>query len=377
MTLMLVLATEVMAEQSIFAGQELVPPGREPSWLGWLLRDVPAAVTWRATIDEWLEHDEDGVRHEYRQRLLDEGGGRAAYNELVTRRILLAMFGDTEREPGDLPVDGKPDFAVRIGDARTAVEVATLAQQLPENYARRLEIIKRLKTIHGPWVLIPNWRSPGLYEASLDVVETKVKEYLEDANSAEHWVELDLGDNRRFQTTVRPGKNPAASVAIFNMITIANPGVGQVQREIKDKGGKYSKLKGAGIPLVVALFAESPLVDEESLFDALYGQQTINVWLDNESEVQSVEEGPLAQGGKLMPKRGGQAYYTTVSAVWFIQELPWVDNQLTVRLVELPNPWARNPIDWKDERASKVRIERTKERFEFFPPQSQIAFKVP
>src|ERR1700674_1030468 len=147
MTPMLIQATGVMAKQSIYDGQELVPPGPDPSWLGWLLRDVPAAATWRVTIDDWLEHDKGGVRHEYRQRLLDEGGGRAAYNELVTRRVLLVLFGDTEREPGDLPVDGKPDFAVRIGGVRTAVEVATLAQQFPENYARRLEIIKRLKTI--------------------------------------------------------------------------------------------------------------------------------------------------------------------------------------------------------------------------------------
>jgi hypothetical protein len=55
----------------------------------------------------------------------------------------------------------------------SSIVTCHVAQQFPENYARRLGIIKRLKIIHGPWVLMPNCRSPGLYEASLDVIETK------------------------------------------------------------------------------------------------------------------------------------------------------------------------------------------------------------
>ncbi len=97
-----------------------------------------------------------------------------------------------------------------------------------------------------------------------------------------HWADLDLGDGRLLRMGVSPGQRADAGVAVLNFTTIENLGVSRVQREVKNKSTKYAGLKDAGFPFVVAFFAQSALADEESLFDALYGQQTINVWLDEE-----------------------------------------------------------------------------------------------
>ncbi len=75
-----------------------------------------------------------------------------------------------------------------------------------------------------------------------------------------------------------------------------------------------------------------------------------------------------------MPRGGGGPFHTTASAVWFVQELAWIDDDQVVRLVELPNRWARNPLDWQDARFSKVQFEKTDGAVVFFPPESQQAF---
>ncbi len=77
-----------------------------------------------------------------------------------------------------------------------------------------------------------------------------------------------------------------------------------------------------------------------------------------------------------MPKEAGGPFHTTVSAFWFVQELPWVDGNPQVRLVELPNPWAKNPIEWQDERASRVLVKKTDDRVEFIPPESKKSFLI-
>lgn len=364
-----------MSNGSIFQDVELLQAGQVRGWLGRLLRDTPAASHWRTTIDRWLQDDLKPVRSEYRQRLLSENNGHAAYNELLLFEVLRRLFGEAVREPAGLPVPGKPDLAAPIAGQTVVIEVATLAEQLPEGAHRRQEIIDRMKAVKAPWVLMPDWRSsPGVFEARLATIEAKVRDYLHSAPRERHRVELDLGEGRRLRFTAIPGHRQDGPVGVLDFKTIGNPGVDQVQREVKDKSGKYSGLKEAQIPFVVAFFSQSHLVDEESLFDALYGQQTINVWVDEEHELQKVEAGGLAPGGKLMPKGAGPAFHTTVSAVWFVQELPWLDGKPLVRLVELPNPWARNPIEWEDQRVSKVRFEKTEVAVEFYPPESQSAF---
>jgi hypothetical protein len=147
-----------------------------------------------------------------------------------------------------------------------------------------------------------------------------------------------------------------------------NPGGEQIRDDVKEKTRRYRGLKTAGIPLIVAIGSDLGFVDAETIFSALFGDETLVLAMEND-ELKDVTPGPLNYAGMLTPARAGNVRYTTLTAAWLVRwRLKGMD--LMAQIVHIPNPWAANPLDWKDDRVATLGHERTGENVRFFPPST-------
>jgi hypothetical protein len=200
------------------------------------------------------------------------------------------------------------------------------------------------------------------------VLERAVRRQLEALDHGrKHRIELAFG-NAVLRATVIPASTYRESIVSMDLSggVRYSPGVADVRNDIKAKTAKYRGLKRARIPFILAIGAETPLIDWESVFVALYGDEQVTITL-HDGDVVAIDGGSLDHSGHVTPKPGRRAVDTTLSAVWSVR---WAlrDSEMYAEVVHLPNPWAANPIripgrditrvSWRRDRVGRVAIRK-------------------
>jgi hypothetical protein len=115
-----------------------------------------------------------------------------------------------------------------------------------------------------------------------------------------------------------------------------------IQDDIKDKTARYRGLKGAGIPFIVAIGTDHPLIDWESMFTALYGDEQMTLAFEGE-QIVGVKNARLSFSGKITPSLKSEARHRNLSAAWLVRWLVQ-DDDIYAEVVHFPNPWAANAV---------------------------------
>ena len=306
-------------QDSIFDNLPLLEVVPRYATLGQFLRlSAPPGPRLRQIIDSWVAAESVAIRAKLRTDLVRPRTSLGTFSELVLWEVLKRKFGLVEREPKGLPVGGKnPDFGVRIGSARRLVvfESTTIPEKVDQRTHRRRQIMRGLDGISGPWHLMPEWGwSTDLDTIRPSVVVAAVKRAIKGLPAAKHKLEIPIGD-ALFRATLLPASRHRESIVSADSSggAMYSPGVESVKDDIKAKTARYKGLKHARIPLVLAIGSDWPLIDWETMFSALYGDEQITLTFNGEDLV-AVDEGSLNFGGRLTPSRTGEIRYRGLSA---------------------------------------------------------------
>lgn len=359
---------------SLFDGTALIAKlPRYATWTEKLRLAGPPGARFRNIIDSWVTNDPPATRSKIRTDLLDDRNGLGTFHDLLLRQILRCTVGDPEREPGGLPVaNRKPDYGIRIGRQRRLIvfESTTVGERVDEQTRRRWAIMSRLDRIPGTWHLLPEWSwSHGLEDISPKRVEQAVRNALAGLEpGAKHRLELKL-DQAVLRATVLPAPRHRESIVSMDSSrrSVTSPGVASIYDDIKDKTAKYRGLKGAGIPFVLTIGSDDPLIDWESAFIAMYGNEQVTFAM-HDGELVPVDHGRLAPGGRITPRPGIGPIDTTLSALWVVRWL-FQGAEMVAEVVHLPNPWAANPVRFPGRDIARVTWRRL--------PDGRIAFYNP
>ena len=359
------------AQSSIFAGVRLVESvPRYPKYTEQLLANGPGPSRLREILDSWLSIDPPALRNEMRSRLLNDRNGLGAFYELLVRQALRQLFGEPQREPSGLPCEGNPDYGVKVSGRQVVVEVTTLEEIVTEEQRRRREITAALDGISGPWHLMLHWTQC----TDLDGVPPKrvvdiLRKHIATLAPGKYEVDLDVDGAKLRATLVTASKERSSIVSMDASMGVKyNPGGKQIRDDVREKTKRYRGLRAAGIPLIVAIGSDLGYVDAETIYSALFGDETLVVTMEND-EIKSLIPGPLNYAGLLTPARAGDLRHTTLTAAWLVRwRLRGMD--LMGRIVHIPNPWASNPLDWQDDQVATLRHERTGTDVRFFPPST-------
>lgn len=363
---------------SIFDGARR-PPTLHPlfqTFSDGLLGDTPRAHLVRAAIDEWVLHDTDAVRAKFRGELLSRSGEQcqAGFCELLVRETLRHLFGQVETEPA-LPCRGLPDFAATVDGRPVAFEVATITETPSPTERRRTAILRRLGRIRASWLLDIDWDgSIGLDRCSLKEIEREVRAALVIANRAgvrgPGQIRRPVNDGW-LVATLLPLEGETSILGFDTARTgIVSPCVIEVRKVVAAKARKYRELKDRQVPLVVVLCPAHPLMDQSSVFTAMYGDEVVSLMPDRRARA----DGRLNRSGLVTPNHAAIARHTTVSAAW-LAEPSFSEDAVKSRVTCFPNPWARNPIDWPRLPLiiSTVELRALADRLELLPPEQAPA----
>src|SRR5258708_1408206 len=309
--------------------------------------DSPPAARFREIIDKWVEADSAEARQKTRTDLLKPSTSLGTFHELLLREILRRKFGAVDREPEALPVGlAKPDFRVHSERRRRPIvfESASIAEVVDERTRKRRAIMRRLDLIPGPWHLAPEWSwSHDIESVSPKRVELAVRSSIAGLPPAQHHLDIAI-DGSVFRATLLPASKHRASIVSVDSSggMVTNPGVGSIRDDIKAKTKRYRGLKEAGIPFIVSIGVDRPLIDRDAMFAAMYGDEQVTLNFQ-EDEVTAIDEGKLSYSGKITPSPKEQARHRTLSAAWVVRWLI-LSGEMYAEVVHFPNPWAANPV---------------------------------
>jgi len=187
---------------------------------------------------------------------------------------------------------------------------------------------------------------------------------------------IHLGD-AVFRATLLPASRYRESIlsADSSRGGLYSTGVASGQEDIKTKTARYRGLKNARIPLILAISSDWPLIDWETMFSALYGDEQITLKFNVEDLV-AVEGGTLTFGGRLTPNRTGEVRYRGLSAAWLLR---WQlhNDDMFAEVVHFPNPWAANPIRIGGQDIARVTFRRIgADRVTFLRPRRRRLLKI-
>jgi hypothetical protein len=359
---------------SIFDGLQLLPKLPRYATPDEKLRlDNPSAARFREIIDGWLSGDSASARAKTRTDLLDRRNSAGTFHELLLREVLGRKFGPVEREPQGLPVGAhNPDFAVRVGRRGRVVvfESASIAERVDDRTRPRREMMRRLDRISGSWHLCPEWSwSRDLETVAPRVVEAAVRHEVAGLPPGKHQLDLHFGA-AVFRATLLPASKHRDSIVSMDssMGLAGNPGVASIQDDIKAKTARYRGLKKAGIPFILSIGTDQPLIDWESMFSALYGDEQVTFTFQGD-EVIASDEGRLSFSGKITPSPTSEPRHRTMSAAWLVRWL-MQNGEVYAEVVHFPNPWASNPVRIVGVDISRVTFRRlTAGRVVFLKPR--------
>jgi hypothetical protein len=333
----------------LFDGIDLIPRlPRYPTSADKFRLDSPPAARFRDIVDRWVAGDSEAVRKKTLTDLLEPKNSLGTFHELLLREVLRRKFGEPEREPQGLPLGKKnPDFGIKLGRSGRLVifESATVGEKVDDRTRSRRAIMTQLDRVSGPWHLIPEWTwSIDLENVPPSVVEKTIRRVVAGlAFGQKHHIEERLG-NALLKATVLPASRHRESIVSmdFSGGMSFSPGVESIRDDIKKKTAKYRGLKPAKIPFILAIGGGSSLIDWESVFVALYGDEQVTITVHGD-EVVKIAEGNLNLSGRITPKPGMPPVDTTLSAAWMVR-WRWQENEMYAEVVHLPNPWAANPV---------------------------------
>jgi hypothetical protein len=322
-------------------------------------------------VDRWVHELGAPARTEFTARLRDYSSEapRSAFYELAVGRVLLGL-GKTQYEPDTLPCAGKPDWLVAMGPRKVVVEVATLEEAATLDEKRRKDILCKVAELTGPWWVFIDWRnSPGIESIRPRAAKDAVARGLaaiggplpQDLSVAAGSCRIAL---RVFAKHTREGTVIGADATRSVRI---NPGEDAIKDRVTKKAKRYRGLKKAGIPLVVAVCTDDPLVDTGNFFNALFGRPQITFSLSTPLSPPSLAPGGLDAFGLLTPGPGG-VIATTVSEVWFVKR-SGIRGRLALTITRAPNPWAENPLDWRPSRMATIHHKHLKNVTRFRIPR--------
>jgi len=340
-----------------------------------LLLDAPRAAKARTRINRWVASFDVRARREIRQRLLAPNNGessRYAFYELLAGQAIKKLMGNVFREPTELPSRGNPDFAATAGEQEIVFEVRTLEEEMPAAERKGRAVLHELAAIRAHWVIVVDWAAcAGLQGIRLAAMRRAVKSHLETATQSHHF-DIEIG-NSRLVGDAYP-TNSEMSIIQTRIASSWSPGVEHIRRAVEEKARAYRELKDAGIPFVVVLCTDDPLIEAESLCTALFGDEMVRVELMDGHPVH-IQDGLANFSGCLTPNSKGTVRNTIVSAVWLLHghlsQSGW-----TVQLTAAPNPWAANPFAWADERVAMITFIRDGEAVEFEIPSVEPGFEI-
>jgi hypothetical protein len=334
--------------KSLFDRVELIPKlPRYPTEVDKLRLDSPPAARYREIIDKWVAKDSPRSRSKTLADLLSTGNSPGTFHELLLREVLRQKFGEPEREPPGLPVDGKkPDYGIRLGlrHRQVVVESTTVSEKIDDGTRRRRAIMVQLDKIQGPWHLVVEWSwSRGIEDVRPAVIEKALRKEIDSLGPGKHHVQLQFGD-AVLKATLIPASRHRESIVSMDSSgrALTSPGVLAIRSDIKSKTAKYRGLKAARIPFILVIGTDSPMIDWESMFTALYGDEQVTFAMQGDQWV-PIDEGKLSFSGRITPKPGVEPLDTTLSAAWLVRQR-WHQNDMYAEVIHFPNPWAANPV---------------------------------
>ena len=361
--------------RSIFDGLQLLAAAPRYATLAQQLRlDNPVAARIREIIDSWVAGDPDAARAKTRTDLLESQSSLGTFHELLLREVLRRKFGSVDPEPKGLPVEPKnPDFGVRTGRRRRLVifESTIIAEKVDDDTRRRREIMRRLDRISGPWHLLVEWSSSHKVEGVTPKrVEAAMRRAIRGLSRSEHKLELSFGD-AVLRATLEPASRHRESIvsADFSMGVRFSPGVESTRNTIKDKAARYRRLKQAHVPFIVSIGSDWPLIDWQTLFTALYGDEQVTLRIDGD-HVSVLESNRLNFSGKITPGRTAEPHHRTLSAAWLVRWFMKGD-EMFAEVVHFPNPWAANSIRILGQDIARVSFRRASGGQVVFTPPGQ------
>jgi hypothetical protein len=246
-------------------------------------------------------------------------------------------------------------------------EVATVEPAPRQVEHRREEILERLRTIEGPWWISILWNeSRGIETMKLKDLERAVRQVLLDLTATQgQRLEIPIRE-ARLVLLVWPAKRAEKSILGSGQWRVrTSPGVAQIRSVIDGKVQKYHDLKEAGLPFIPVICTADHLINRESFFDAVFGDESVTLSFSDD-EVVRVGEPGLNDAGAFTPMANGRLVNTTASAAWYV-ELVSID-PVSVRVLQATNPWARNVLTWQDPRIDFVEHRETTSRTSFRLP---------
>jgi hypothetical protein len=340
-----------------------------------LLLDTPRAAKARGSINRWVAGSSETARREIQQRLLaprNAESSRYAFYELLTGQAIKKLMGNVVREPAGLTSRGNPDFAATVGGQQIVFEVRTLEEEMPEAERKGRAVLHELAGIRASWVVVIDWAACfGLQGIRLAAMRRAVTQDL-DASTQPHHFDIAIGE-ARLVGDAYPTKSEM-SIIQTRFASSWSPGVEHIRKAVEEKARAYRDLKAAGIPFVVALCTDDPLIDAESLCTALFGDSMVRVELMNGHPVR-VQEGLVNFSGCLTPNTKGVVQNTIVSAVCLLHS-HLSQSGWTVQLAVAHNPWAANAFSWTDDRVAVITFARDGDAVEFAIPSVEPGFEV-
>jgi hypothetical protein len=259
-----------------------------------------------------------------------------------------------------------------IEGRQVVFEVRTLDEDMPESEKRGQALYRRLAAVQAPWAISINWEEcENLHSARVGQVTKQVENRLTQLQrgTGPHRLEISHHGGRLVFTAFPMAK--VRSIIQSKARIEWSPGVDSIRSAVKKKGSKYAGLREAGIPYVVVICSEHPLLDADSLCTALFGDQVVKVLLPP-GQQPVVADVTLNGAGCLTPVGTGQPPYTRVSAVWLLN-CSFTGNEWSVWVTNSPNPWAVNPFAWTDSRIATIAHTVDASGVEFGVPMSQSA----
>lgn len=302
-----------------------------------------------------------------RLRSADNRQSIGAFAELVTGAALRRLFSVVERDP-DIPGSlTRPDFRVQGSSAAVFEVAAVVEDELPIERLRR-NVLRDLWSISSPWMADIRWdEATGWEDKRPSQIKRAVVQHLVGLTPEEQDTVVTLQNTRLPMHLWHIGGQVPFIGMDASYEGRMNPGVAEIKSIIGQKARRYRSLKLLGVPLVVVVYSDHLLHDVDSLFAALFGDETITFNL-REGQVTSVVSGRLNLAGRLTPSREA-ARLTTVSAVWLVKRA-FRRGRIGLSIVQAENPWAANPWRCRDRRLAKVSFRRSGGAVEFRKPEA-------
>jgi hypothetical protein len=339
-----------------------------------LLLDVPRAAKARTCINRWVAGWSDKDRHEFRQRLLapkNAENSRYAFYELLAGQAIKKLMGNVVREPTGLPSRGNPDFGAMVSGRQIVFEVRSLEEEMPEAERKGRAVLHELAGIKANWVVMVDWANcVDLDKIRLAAMRSALKADLE-ASAHSHHFDIAIGASLLVGDAYPT--NNEMSIIQARVALGWSPGVQHIRKAVEEKARAYRALKDAGIPFVIVICTDNPLLDVESLCTALFGDPMLRVGFMEGHPLQTL--GGVNYSGCLTPNTQGVVRNTIVSAVWLLRshlsQRGWM-----LQIGTVHNPWAANPFAWTDERVAKITSMRDGDAVDFEIPSVEPEFEI-